>query len=200
LGKSISKRAPARLELRPVLIIVPEGQVTEVQYFNHLRTFKPTMHIKIDKHASNGPKQLKRRLLELMGKADVNKSGVSGWIVLDRDNWSEKEIREVYDWQEKEPRVRIAMTDPKFEWWLALHFEDFPSASHRDLEKLLEARDALRGNNKKEINSRVFGELEIISAIRRATNLRNHTSIPGSRETDVHLLVRQILPETIVGC
>lgn len=174
--------------------------MTEVQYFNHLRTFKPTMHIKIDKHASNGPKQLKRRLLELMGKADVNKSGVSGWIVLDRDNWSEKEIREVYDWQEKEPRVRIAMTDPKFEWWLALHFEDFPSASHRDLEKLLEAKDALRGNNKKEINTRVFGELEIISAIRRATNLRNHTSIPGSRETDVHLLVRQILPETIVGC
>ncbi len=178
-----------------MLIIVPEGEVTEVEYFGHLKTFTSRLHIQVERCRGNSPRQLKKRLASLMKRACAEKEGVTGWVVLDRDRWDEKEVQSVFDWQEKERDVHIAMTNPQFEWWLALHFEAAPRLER--LRAVLMKHDALQGTNKKGVNARVFDAPSIWKAIERAATRRSALRIPGPRETDVHLLARQIMTESM---
>lgn len=176
-----------------MLIIVPEGRVTEVEYFGHLSQFNKRLHLRVERCQANSPQQLKKRLTQLMRQALANRQGVTGWIVFDRDRWNENDIQDVYKWQDKEPQVHIAMTNPKFEWWLALHFEAHPQLDR--LVSVLVKYGALVGGNKKGVNTRVFDGKSIWKAIERASAQRSQSRIPGTRETDVHVLARQIISE-----
>lgn len=167
--------------------------MTEVEYFGHLSKFNPRLYVHVERCQANSPQQLKKKLTQLMRQALADKKGVTGWMVMDRDRWGEGDIQEAFDWQEKEPRVHIAMTNPKFEWWLALHFEAHPQLDR--LVQVLMKHGALVGSNKKGVNTRVFDENFIWKAIERASAQRSPSRIPGIRETDVHILARQIMPE-----
>ncbi len=55
-----------------------------------------------------------------MQKAD------EAWIVVDKDQWPENQLNELHKWAataSKNKRYGLALSNPKFEFWLLLHFE-----------------------------------------------------------------------------
>jgi len=46
------------------------------------------------------------------------------WIVVDADSWPEDQLLELHGWSTEDSRYGLAVSNPKFEFWLLLHFED----------------------------------------------------------------------------
>ena len=61
------------------------------------------------------------------------------WLVIDRDSWSDGQLKEVCA-QCAQHQFCLAVSNPKFEYWLLLHFEDGTSISS--------AADCVRGLRK----------------------------------------------------
>jgi hypothetical protein len=62
------------------------------------------------------------QVLDRLKKADISKKD-SAWIVIDRDTWEEQELNQVYDGC-KGKGYKMALSNPMFEYWILLHFED----------------------------------------------------------------------------
>jgi hypothetical protein len=61
------------------------------------------------------------------------------WIVIDTDSWTEEQLAAVHAWSVEAPGRGLCVSNPMFEYWLLLHFEDGDNvASPREcLEKLV---------------------------------------------------------------
>lgn len=46
------------------------------------------------------------------------------WLVVDKDQWSDEQLADLYDWSNQKDNYGFALSNPKFEYWLLLHFED----------------------------------------------------------------------------
>jgi hypothetical protein len=46
------------------------------------------------------------------------------WLVVDKDEWSEVQLEALYNWTLKDRKFHLALSNPSFEFWLLLHFED----------------------------------------------------------------------------
>jgi hypothetical protein len=46
------------------------------------------------------------------------------WLVIDKDNWSEEHLMTLFEWSKKNEKYGLALSNPKFEYWLLLHFEE----------------------------------------------------------------------------
>jgi hypothetical protein len=46
------------------------------------------------------------------------------WLVIDKDRWSEAQIKPLYEWSQTSSKFGFALSNPKFEYWLLLHFEE----------------------------------------------------------------------------
>jgi len=43
---------------------------------------------------------------------------------VDRDHWSEEHLDQLAHWAKERANQNLALSNPKFEYWLLLHFED----------------------------------------------------------------------------
>ena len=50
------------------------------------------------------------------------------WLVVDRDEWSEKDLAVLSAWSQESENYEIALSNPKFGYWLLLHFENATSS------------------------------------------------------------------------
>jgi hypothetical protein len=46
------------------------------------------------------------------------------WIVIDRDSWEENQLDALYKWSQEKECYGFALSNPSFELWLLLHFEE----------------------------------------------------------------------------
>ncbi|MDR2401346.1 MAG: RloB family protein [Deferribacteraceae bacterium] len=66
------------------------------------------------------------------------KENFEAWLVADKDNWSDKQLKELYKWLQGNSNYGLALSNPKFEYWLLLHFEDGNNVkSSRDCDNRL---------------------------------------------------------------
>ena len=96
------------------------------------------------------------------------------WIVVDRDEWSEDEIELCRRWAQdsKESPGQhkgFSLSNPKFEFWLLLHFED--GTRHATSKACLEALGAHLPEYKKALARSDFSEESVSAAIQRAKAL-----------------------------
>ena len=50
------------------------------------------------------------------------------WIVIDRDEWTEEQLARLHQWSNERTNHGFALSNPNFEYWLILHFEDGDNA------------------------------------------------------------------------
>lgn len=117
------QRRPPKLDYRTLFLIATEGSKTEPQYFSLFQSSKATIRLKVlpAKHNTAPPQVLQRakayaRQEQLRKKDEV-------WLVIDRDQWTENQLEEVYAGCQ-ELDFHLALSNPCFEYWLLLHFED----------------------------------------------------------------------------
>ena len=125
IEESLSRVGGIRRKKR--IIIATEGTNTEPAYFMHLNKLHGSdlvIPIKRDTHPS--PPQVLRDL-----KLYLNQTGMREydeyWIVSDVDYWTDPQKQTIEEWCDECPETNfLVASNPCFELWLILHFEDAP--------------------------------------------------------------------------
>lgn len=111
---------------RKLFLIATEGTKTEPDYFKNLKKIVNNASINIKPLTSNSrtaPGALLKRITKYLEEYEITNQD-EAWIVMDRDQWNEDHIIKVIDWTTQNKHYGLALTNPKFEYWLLLHFED----------------------------------------------------------------------------
>ena len=213
------KRAKREMDIRPVFFIASEGENTEPDYFGKiLAGLYPNIRVltlperkNIGAVRGNDPKKLKKRLQEkLREQAFESIVQREAWIVVDRDDktWTVELLNEAAMWVKAENNKRnpvihgMALSNPCFEFWLLLHFENGKGAhsSEECISRLKKRIHVPNYDKNKRLDDpnviKLFSENVIKDAIKRSETKNRGLSEDWPRQpghTTVHLLVQRIL-------
>ncbi len=191
-GRSRYQRTFGNRRYKKLFIIAPEGRKTEPNYFySVIRRYNSNSSIKVITGKASSPNQVLKRIRNFQ-KQNHMKSKDESWIVLDKDEWLDTQMDEINRWTNKKKNF-LALSNPNFEYWLLLHFEDGNGiGSKRELKQRL---NKFLPCYQKDIDKHKFPYEAVQDAIIRASkqiNSQNDTTLPfGS--TTVFMLVKQIL-------
>jgi hypothetical protein len=120
------------------------------------------------------------------------KSTDEAWLVVDKDQWRDDQLSPLLQWSQQAANYGVAVSNPKFELWLLMHFEDATGvATSRQCSERLKRH--LPNYDKGRIDS---GKLKpgIAAAINRAKQKDQPpcTGWPVSSGTTVYRLVEKL--------
>ncbi len=115
-----------------VIVIATEGMVTEPQYFQKLNSMSTdtTFYVVENYGNASSPKAVLKRMKKYLRENPLGKDD-EAWIVIDRDQWSDAELEEVAQWASRHPQHHYALSERRFENWLALHVENDNAAQKK---------------------------------------------------------------------
>ena len=122
------------------------------------------------------------------------KGSDEAWLVVDKDRWTDDQLTQLHRWSQQHDNHGFALSNPHFEYWLLLHFEDgigITGSQHctQRLRQYLPEYD-------KGIDNRKFTSDRIDAAIRRARQRDNPPCVDWPRtigNTAVYRLVENLL-------
>lgn len=181
---------------RKLFIIATEGAKTELQYFSILRNLKServTINIPEGKNKSDPENVLRRMKAHL--KTEKLKNSDEAWLVVDKDQWRDDQIDKLHEWTKQQKNYGLALSNPKFEYWLLLHFAEGDISSTQNIEKLLDSH-LPNYSHTKAVDPQKFKLENIEKAISRAESrdappCKDWPRSPGC--TTVYKLARNIL-------
>lgn len=107
-----------------LFLIATEGNKTEPQYFALLNEEVVLVQVQVIKgQHDSAPKHVLNRMEEHLRKQRLV-AGDEAWLVIDKDQWTQEQIGALDDWTQLHANRALAVSNPKFEFWLLLHFED----------------------------------------------------------------------------
>ena len=114
-------RPTGRLSYRKLFVIATEGTKTEPQYF---ALFKNSKHlvIRVVKSKHHAPHQVLERLKDHLNREALS-AQYEAWLVVDKDEWNDGQLAQLHAWSQGADNYGFALSNPKFEYWLLLHFE-----------------------------------------------------------------------------
>ncbi len=179
---------------KKLFLIAAEGIKTEPIYFGIFTDDTSIVRVSClkGKHGSSPPQVLKRMTDHLASEG--LKSSDEAWLVVDKDQWTDEQLMQLHQWSLQQQNYGFALSNPKFEYWLLLYFEDGTGVtSSRDctdrLKRWIPDYD-------KGIDTRKITPSQIDDAIRRAKK-RDHPPCedwPRSLgQTTVYRLIENIL-------
>ncbi len=113
---------------------------------------------------------------------------------MDKDKWTDEQLAQLHQWALRQENYGFALSNPKFEYWLLLHFEDGSGViSSRDCTERLKRWIP---DYDKGVDTRKISLSQIDDAIRRAKK-RDHPPCedwPRSiGQTTVYRLIENIV-------
>ena len=176
-----------------MFVIATEGEKTEPSYF---AIFGDNLVIHV--HCVRGghrssPKQVLHRMKQHLERNGITKTD-EAWLVVDRDTWSEEDLLQLHKWSQGASNRGFALSNPKFEYWLLLHFEDGTElGTNRALSRRLRRH---LPNYDKGVDARKVTEAMIRQAVSRAKGRDSPPCADWPRQswrTTVYRLVDNIL-------
>ena len=146
-----------------------------------------------DIHPSRrNPEAVLKRFEKMLRGEDFRKGDIA-WLVVDVDSYDETELQGLLKWESEDPRHHVAISNPKFELFLALHFGN-ASGCTTSASVDAELKKHMR-QYKKRLNPRQFDRDVILAACDRSELRRRNgdSAIPDPGTTDAHKLVRQLI-------
>jgi len=126
MGKTRYKRVSGIRDVRPLFLVATEGKKTEPEYLN-MRIFKPpetSIKTKVlPTRSSSSPISVLKRMKKYIKDYELGERDQI-WLVIDRDQWSEEDLNALYSWTILADNRNLAVSNPRFEYWLLLHFEE----------------------------------------------------------------------------
>lgn len=197
-SRDLRRRAPTRDPL-PVILVVCEGEVTEPDYVEGFRLAHGATTVRVQVEAPGGdPKALVERAAALRDKAELEARRARDrnlrydevWCVFDVDRHQrlEEALREA-----DRSGIKLAVSNPCFELWLLLHFDD--QTAHLTPKQ---ARDWLRGHLPGYAKRLRFSDVAggCTDAVRRAKALDKRQEelgeAGGNPSTGMHRLTERI--------
>ncbi len=123
--RRLFSRDGANRSYRKIIVVAIEGVETEREYFELLNSKDSVITITCLKDASNhnSPEHVLTRIKNYLDKKPLSKRD-EAWIVVDKDGWKDSQLKELYNWSLEDKKYNFALSNPQFEYWLLLHFED----------------------------------------------------------------------------
>jgi len=81
------------------------------------------LKVTIVKNKGSAPGKVLKQMEEFL-KENPLLAKDEAWIVVDKDRWSDAQLGTLYTWSKTNNQYGLAVSNPKFEFWLLLHFED----------------------------------------------------------------------------
>lgn len=190
------KRISYTLDYRPLIIIATEGKKTEPSYFK-MAIFKPPgtpVHVvTLETRASSSPSAVLSRINRYIREYGITSKDVA-WLVMDKDNWKDTHLDQLYLWSKSQSNRGLAVSNPQFEYWLLLHFEDGNDV-HNKTECLNKLKCHCPNYNKSNIPVDKFKLSNVKKAIQRAKSKDNPPCVkwPTTTGTTVYRLVERII-------
>jgi hypothetical protein len=178
--------------IKVLFLISVEGAVTEQQYFKKFNDDNSIIKIAcINNNSRSSPKDVLNELKKKLKKTELRK-GDEAWLVIDKDQWSDGQLTELYKWTEEKSNYYFALSNPNFEYWLLLHFED-PSG-HKTARECKEKLKRYLPNYNKSIPISRFTEDRIRAAVKRAEqqDVPQCKDWPKNPGTTVYRLINHI--------
>ncbi len=187
------QRRPGKRRYRRLFIISAEGTKTEPQYFGMFNSRDAVIHVNCLKgKRGSSPPQVLRRMRNHLKDTGL-KPGDEAWLVVDKDQWTDEQLAQLHQWAQTAENYGFALSNPKFEYWLLLHFEDGSgvSSSRACTERLKKHLPNFEKGNV-EVEKLKAG---IPEAIRRAKQKDSPpcTDWPRTTGTTVYRLVEKLL-------
>lgn len=179
---------------KKLFVISVEGSKTEPQYFAIFNQIESIVLVKCLKRAptDSSPIQVLKKMQGYLRKESLRKTD-EAWIVVDKDAWTEDQLSELLQWAKKKENHGFALSNPNFEYWLLLHFED-----GNGITTLQECKIRLKRhlpNYKKDIDGKKITPELIAKAISRAKqrDANRVSDLPQVWNTTVYKLIAKIL-------
>ena len=183
-------------DYRPVFIIATEGKETEPAYFR-MGIFKSRERPVGVKVLNRGGGSSPDAVLDEMRKylrGYQKKKGDEAWLVVDKDQWKTSDLELLYAWSRSDSYKNLAVSNPQFEYWLLLHFEDGKKVNNKS-ECLRRLRKYIPDYDKTRLPEGKFGVTRVKDATRRGKSQDSPpcTKWPGRTGTTVYRIVEKIL-------
>jgi hypothetical protein len=152
-----------------LFVIATEGKETEKQYFEMFQSSRVKVEIlATGDDGRSAPQYVLERLDIFWVQYDLNEDDML-WLVCDVDRWGEPNLSSVCR-ESTQKGYGLAISNPCFEVWLCLHFEDLnpQDVTCKDFKARL--RMILNSYNSSKLDLSVY-EPNIVNAISRAKNL-----------------------------
>ncbi|MHB8107041.1 MAG: RloB family protein [Candidatus Cryosericum sp.] len=195
--EGVLTRSSGQKSYRKVVVIATEGQVTEREYFRCIQELF-SVGCTIDfagpgSSCCSNPREVLAKMRNYLTNSGGLKSGDEAWLVVDKDEWGKDQLEPLSRWvadrPEKGYKRGLALSNPDFEYWLLLHFED---TGVRNRDDCLEKLKKHLPKYDKHIESRKYSEERVKAAIERARG-RDKSSRRAAGHSGVYLLVSDVL-------
>lgn len=139
-------RPPGKRRYRKLFVIATEGTITEPIYFSLFNDQNAVVRVSCVKgKKSDYPLTTLKRLKKKIAEEALRKND-EAWLVIDKDDWTEQQLQSLFDWSKEQENYGFALSNPKVEYWLLLHFEDgskstTPTGCAQRLQKYLPGYD-----------------------------------------------------------
>jgi hypothetical protein len=196
---SLRRRRPFR-EVKRRILIVCEGEVTERNYFNDLRHLMRSL-VDLDIDPGGKPKTLVERAVDLKKTADKDARRAKDqnlkydavWCVFDVD---EHLLLAEAQQQARDNGIEVAVSNPCFELWALLHFqEQHAHIGRHEVQRL--CRQYMPGYEKRLPCQTLLAEYD--EAVRRSIQLeqwhQTRDTVGANPSTGVHRLTEEIRKE-----
>lgn len=121
--RSRFKRPLGQRRYRRLFVLAAEGQKTEPDYFNLFRTRQGIHIVFVPTKGASSPDNVLRAMQKYLRHNPIMASD-EAWIIIDTDSWTEEQLAVVHAWSTEAPGRGLGVSNPMFEYWLLLHFED----------------------------------------------------------------------------
>lgn len=179
---------------KKLFVVSVEGSKTEPQYFAIFNQPQSIVLVKCLKRplAKSSPLHVLKSMESHLRKESLKKTD-EAWIVVDKDHWTEDQLSALQQWAKKSENHGFALSNPNFEYWLLLHFEDGNGLANSQ-ECLIRLKRHLPSYNKDIDNKRITLE-HIAKAISRAKkrDINQGDDVPQIWNTSVYKLVERII-------
>lgn len=196
-------RDTGKLRDASLVVIASEDTHAVSQYFARFRAKRVHFIVIPTIDGKSSPPNVMRRLDEFKAEF-ASEENDQFWICIDQDHWADpghistllQVVREC-----KQKGYGISISNPCFELWLLLHFEDINGETIGRCDDVRKRINEIKGGYNK---AKCCGNLRITAsqvedAIRRARELDNGQEIPSSPLTRMHLVLELLmLRESIV--
>ena len=175
-----------------MFIVAAEGDKTEPQYFRMMNSInKSVIHFKCLKNLhGSSPKHILKIMKDHIKANGLNKRD-EAWLVVDRDDWTEDQLKALVEWTKEKESYHLGLSNPKFEYWLLLHFEDgtgIKSSRHCSERLKVHLPNYNKDIQENKIRSRI---LDAVSRAKKKDTPRCKTW-PNKSGTTVYRLVEKV--------
>ncbi|WP_293146414.1 MULTISPECIES: RloB family protein [unclassified Microcoleus] len=176
-----------------LFIVATEGKETEKQYFRIFNSSRIKVEIlATTEDGKSSPEYVLERLDIFKERYDLDEDDML-WLVSDVDRWGAKKLSSVCS-QARQKGYNLAISNPCFEVWLTLHFEELNTQDRTCDNFKARLRTILGSYNGSNLDISAYQQ-NIENAVNRAKNLHqiSQQDWPPTLGTHVYRLVEILL-------